>query len=88
MGCCAEPTNLHATLHYGRQMERLWQKATNNDLVLFSLSASFAITLGLALYRLAVGSMTEPSELGGAIAVAKGIVLCTVTKFQFALTCP
>jgi len=40
------------------------------------------------MYRVAVGSMTEPSELGGAIHVAGGIIHCTVTRLHFSLTCP
>ena len=72
----------------GRQSRELWSSAQRNAMVLFSLSVSLAISLGLALYRVAVGSMTEPSELGGAISVAVRILRCTVTRFSFSISCP
>lgn len=71
----------------GRRVGELCKMAQRNALVLFSLSVSLSIVLGLVLYRVAVGSMTEPSQLGGALAVAKGIVFCTVSRFRFALMC-
>jgi hypothetical protein len=57
-------------------------------MVLFSLSVSVALLLGLALYRVAVGSMTEPSELGGVIKVAASILHCTFMRLSFSLKCP
>ena len=70
-----------------RQLSDVWSTATSNALVLFSLSVSVVIILGLVLYRVAVGSMAEPSELGGAIHVATSIIRCTFTRFHFSLTC-
>ena len=40
------------------------EAAQSNILVVFSLSVSIALCLGLVLYRVAVGSMAQPSELG------------------------
>lgn len=70
-----------------RRLSDVWGTAKSNAFVLFSLSVSVVIILGLVFYRVAVGSMAEPSHLGGAIKVATSIIRCTFTRFHFSLTC-
>ena len=64
-----------------------WRAAQGNVLVVFNLSVAAGLAMGLLLYRLAVGSLAQPSELGGVVHVASEILRCTVTRFQFALVC-